>query len=55
MSEIKEKFIKDSLIPVSMQTMEIILEQMKNCVCKIHIEGNNGFSRYRAFKNNRNY
>ena len=42
MSEIEEKFIKDSLSPVSIQTMEIILEQMKNSVCKIHIEGNNG-------------
>ena len=36
MSEIKEKFIKGSLAPVSMKTTEIILDQMKNCVCKIH-------------------
>ena len=42
MSVIEEKFIKDSLAPVSIQAMEIILDQMKNSVCKIHIEGNNG-------------
>ena len=42
MSGIREKYIKDTLSPVSMETMEVILEQMKNCVCKIHIEGNNG-------------
>ena len=37
MEEIKEVFIKDSLEPISMKTTELILEQMKNCVCKIHI------------------
>ena len=42
MFEIEKKFIMDSFPPLSMQTMEIILEQMKNSVCKIHIEGNNG-------------
>ena len=42
MSEIEEIFIKDSLPPLSMKTMEIILEQMRNSVCKIHTEGNNG-------------
>ena len=42
MSEIKEKFIKGSLAPVSMKTTEIILDQMKNCVCKIHNGSVNG-------------
>ena len=36
MSEIKEQYLKDSLAPVSIKTTEIILDQMKNCVCKIH-------------------
>ena len=36
MSEIKEQYLKDSLTPVSIKTTEIILDQMKNCVCKIH-------------------
>ena len=38
MEEIKEVFIKDSLEPISMKTTELILEQMKNCVCKIQME-----------------
>ena len=42
MSEIVEKFIKDSLSPVSIQTMEIILEQMMRCACKIKIKGTLG-------------
>jgi len=42
MAEKKEKFIRDSLTPVSIKSMKIILKQMKNCVCKIHKEGNNG-------------
>ena len=37
--EIKEKYIQDSLEPVSIKSTEIILDQMKNCVCKIHIGG----------------
>ena len=36
MSEIKEQYLKDSLTPVSIKTTETILNQMKNCVCKIH-------------------
>ena len=43
MSEIKEITINDSFEPISMKTTEIILDQM-NCVCKIHIEDNNGTS-----------
>ncbi len=42
MSEIKEQFIEDSLKPVSIEQTEIILDQMKNCVCKFHIEGKKG-------------
>ena len=37
MEEIKEQFIKDSLKPISIRTTEKILEQMRKCVCKIHI------------------
>jgi len=42
MSEIKEISIKDALAPVSIKTTEIILDQMKNCVCKIHKGNING-------------
>ena len=42
MSEIKEIFIESSLHPVSIEQTEIILDQMKNCVCKIHKEGKKG-------------
>ena len=42
MSEIKEISIKDSLDPVSIEQTEIILDQMKESVCKIHIEGKHG-------------
>jgi len=42
MSEIKEKSIKDSLEAVSIEQTEIILNQMKNCVCKIHKNSLNG-------------
>jgi len=42
MSEIKEVFIESCLDPISRRTTKIILEQMKNCVCKIHIEGKKG-------------
>ena len=42
MSEIKEQFIEDSLQPVSIEQTEIILDQMKNCVGKFHIEGKKG-------------
>ena len=33
---IQEKDIQDSIKPIPIKSMEIILEQMKNCVCKIH-------------------
>ena len=36
MSEIKEISIKDAIATVSIKSTEIILDQMKNCVCKIH-------------------
>ena len=36
MSDIKEQLLKDTIDPVSMKTTEIILDQMKSCVCKIH-------------------
>ena len=42
MYEIKEISIKDALAPVSIKTTEIILDQMKNCVCKIHKGNING-------------
>ena len=42
MSEIKEKSIKDSLDPVSIEQTEIIQNQMRESVCKIHIEGKHG-------------
>ena len=42
MEEIKEKHIQDSLEPISIKSTEIILEQMKRCVCKIHIGGIKG-------------
>ena len=42
MSEIKEISIKDSLDPVSIEQTEIILNQMKESICKIHIEGKHG-------------
>ena len=42
MSEIKEQFIEGALQPVSIEQTEIILAQMKNCVCKFHIEGKKG-------------
>ena len=36
MEDIKEKEIKNSIKPVSIEATEKILRQMKNCVCKIH-------------------
>ena len=42
MSERSERFIEVSLAPISIEKTEIILGQMKNCVCKIHKEGNTG-------------
>ena len=42
MEENKEKYIQNSVEPVSIKSTEIILNQMKNCVCKIHIGGTKG-------------
>ena len=42
MEEIKEKYLQDSLEPVSINSTNIILNQMKKCVCKIHIGGTKG-------------
>ena len=36
MEEIKELEIPDAIEPISIRSTEIILEQMKKCVCKIH-------------------
>ena len=36
MSEVKEVLLDRALDPVTIGQTEIILEQMKNCVCKIH-------------------
>lgn len=32
----QEKFIENSVLPISISGMEKIIEQMKKCVCKIH-------------------
>ena len=45
MSEENEVLIKDAVDPVSFQTSKTILEQMENCVCKMHV----GKKRVRAF------
>ena len=42
MSEINEVETKDSVDPVSIEKTSIILKQMGNCVCKIHLGGNIG-------------
>ena len=42
MSEINEVETKDSVDPVSIEKTSIILKQMGNCVCKIHLGGNKG-------------
>ena len=39
MSEKNEVEIKDALDPISIGKTIIILKQMENCVCKIHLEG----------------
>ena len=36
MEKVNEAYIKDSIEPVTLKSTEIILEQMKKCVCKIH-------------------
>ena len=42
MSEEEEVFIEGALQPVSIEQTELILDQMKNCVCKIHKKGKKG-------------
>ena len=42
MEEIKERYIQNSLEPVSIKSADTILKQMKKCVCKIHIGGIKG-------------
>ena len=37
MSEENEVMIKDAVDPVSLETSKTILDQMENCVCKIHV------------------
>ena len=39
---IKEKFINKSIDPVSLDSSEKIIYQMKKCVCKINVNGING-------------
>ena len=56
MSEIKEISIKDSLSPVSIKSTEIILDQMKNCVCKTYKGSINGTGFFiRISYNNKSY
>ena len=54
MEEIKEKYLSDSIEPISINSTEIILNQMKKCVCKIHIKGTKGtgFFAKIPYKNN---
>ena len=42
MSEINEVEANDCIDPVSIEKTSIILKQMGNCVCKIHLGGNKG-------------
>ena len=37
MSEENEVMIKDAVDPVSLKTSKTILDQMENCVCKMHV------------------
>ena len=39
---IKEKFLNNAIDPVSLDSSEKIIYQMKKCVCKININGING-------------
>ena len=41
-SVIKEKFINKSIEPISLESTEKMINQMKKCVCKINIRGTNG-------------
>ena len=42
MEEIKEKFLQDSIEPITLESTNIIISQMKKCVCKIHRGGIKG-------------
>ena len=37
---IKEKNIQDYPLPITMEKMHKIIEQMKNCICKLILKGN---------------
>ena len=51
----KEKYIEASPCPVSMEGIEMILFQMKSCICKIYKNINaSGFFCKILFKNNNN-
>ena len=52
--ESKEIFINDSLKTISLPKQKEITKQMEKCVCKIHINGNNGtgFFAKIPYKNN---
>ena len=38
---IKEKYIEDYPIPITLESTEIILSQMKSSVCKIYLDNGN--------------
>ena len=40
--EDKEKIIKDSIMPISLQKQQEITKQMEKCICKLHTSGGNG-------------
>ena len=42
-----ESFLKGSIKPVSIKETEMILEQMKTCVCKIHLGSKKGTGFFR--------
>ena len=54
MEEKKEKYIHNSLDPVSIESTETILYQMKKCVCKIHAGGTKGTGFFTKIPNNNN-
>ena len=37
-STIKEKYLEDYPIPITAENIEIILNQMKKCICKIYMD-----------------
>ena len=38
----KEKYLKNYPVPISLESTEKIITQMRNNICKIYINGNNG-------------